>query len=58
MICGGVFLGDVFAAGNARLAESMAIDWAVVPGSAEEAFLLVDRASSGVKRFLESTVRV
>ena len=50
--------GDEFAAENARTAETMAVEWAVIPGSAEEGFLLVDRVSTGVERFLDSTVRV
>jgi pimeloyl-ACP methyl ester carboxylesterase len=49
--------GEPFAAQNSRTAETMAIESAVIPGSPEESFTLLDRVAVGVDRFLDNVFR-
>ncbi len=49
--------GEPFAAENSRTAETMAIDSAVIPGSPEDGFRMLDRVAVGVDRFLDNVCR-
>ena len=51
------FEEELFSGLNSRLAETMPIEWAVVPGSSNEGFLEVDEVAHLVEEFLDTLVR-